>query len=89
MNVIKNKVKHSIIIKYEDLRDDYEKTLNKLMGSFYLRKRHAVYEKILKYKGCYTAFYNKKPILLSEESIRYIKDNVDKDQEAKIGYIID
>jgi hypothetical protein len=82
------KVKHFMVLKYEDLRDDYENTLNRLCSQFKLVKANDIYQTIPKYKGTYTALYYKKPILLSEDIIEEIKQKVDVNQESILGYTI-
>jgi hypothetical protein len=87
-NVFSQKVKNFIVVKYEDLRDDYENTLDIIMNNFDLEKTQPEYEKILNYKGTYTALYYKKPILIPEDVIEKIKKSVDIEQENSFGYII-
>lgn len=80
------KVKHFYLLRYEDLRDHFEETLEKLGTLFNLRKKHPDFIKIKKYKGTYHALFEKKPILLSNEEQEYIKAHIDKEQEESIGY---
>jgi len=86
LNTFSKKVQHFLILKYEDLRDNYEETLDSVKCLFELEKWKNEYEKIANYKGTYTALYEKKPILLSNEIIQQIKERVDTDQEKRIGY---
>ena len=77
---------HQIFLKYEDARDDYENTMQKIAAEFPLRRKHAHFEKVEKYKGTFNALYEKKPILLSLETQSEIWKRVDLDLEARIGY---
>jgi thioredoxin-related protein len=77
-----------MILRYEDLRDKYEETLDKIANEFNLVKKHDKYIQITKYKGTYTAEYYKKPILLSEDIQEYIKQNIDLHQEKQLGYLL-
>jgi hypothetical protein len=75
-----------LVLKYEDLRDNFENTLDSIKNKFNLTPKHEHYEKIEKYKGTFNALYSKKPILLSDEIQEYIKQNVDLEQERQLGY---
>jgi len=88
-NVVQNKVKHFLLLKYEDLRDDYDNTLELIKNKFNLIKKTDEYLKIIKYKGTYNALYFKKPILLTKETQEYIKTQLDLEQEKKLGYLLD
>jgi len=88
LNIIPTKAKHFMILRYEDLRDKYEETLDKIANEFNLVKKHDKYIQITKYKGTYTAEYYKKPILLSEDIQEYIKQNIDVHQEKQLGYLL-
>ena len=87
LRTVKQKFKHVLILKYEDLRDDYNNTLDVIQKRFQLSKKEADYKKILRYKGTYTALYQKKTILISKESQEYIWSHVDAEQEKELGYI--
>lgn len=88
LNVMKTKVKYFLLLRYEDLRDDYENTLSAIKTQFNLSQSCEEFKKIAKYKGTYTALYNKKPIMLSDEIQEYIRQNVDAEQETTLGYSI-
>jgi len=78
---------HVLILKYEDLRDDYENTLESIQTRFQLRRKHPhEWKKIVRYKGTYHALYEKKPILLSPEIQDYIWAHVNLEQEKTMGY---
>ena len=75
-------------LRYEDLRDDYENTLEIIQNRFLLRRKYPLmtFVKTPKYKGTYHSLYEKKPVLLSAEMQTYIWDNVDREQESRMGY---
>jgi hypothetical protein len=77
---------HHIFIKYEDLRDNYEETLDLIKERFSLERKTNIYEPIRKYKGTYNMLYEKKPILLTQEQQQFIWNNVDIEQEQDMGY---
>jgi len=85
LNEIAKKVKYFYLLKYEDLRDDYFNTMEKIQQQFNLKKRHVSYMPITKYKGT-QAQYVKKPILLTNEIKKYILEHLDLEQENRIGY---
>jgi hypothetical protein len=75
-------------LRYEDLRDHFEESLEKIKQQFDLIQRNDQYVKIPKYKGTFLADYYKKPILLKEEIQEEIKQRVDKEQENQLGYLL-
>lgn len=73
MDTVSQLVPHFIVVRYEDLRDNYTATLDHISERFCLnRKASNPYAPIIKYKGTYTAVYAKKLILLSERDQCYI-----------------
>ena len=80
------KTTHLLILKYEDLRDNYISTLDSIKNKFNLTLINNRYEYIIRYKGTYTALYVKKSILLTDEDQLFIKQNIDEEQEKKLGY---
>jgi hypothetical protein len=84
LHTMKQKAKHFLLLRYEDLRDDYENTLHSIKTQFNLVQSCNPFKRIDKYKGTYTELYSKKPILLTAEIQEYIKQNVDAEQEALI-----
>ena len=75
------------VIKYEDLRDNYDDTLNKICDTFHLKRKHDYWVPVPKIKGTYNELYKKKPILLSPEIQQYVRDKIDSEQEKRIGYL--
>jgi len=83
---LNNKYKNVLILKYEDLRDNYENTLCMIKNKYNLIQKNIEYLKIIKYKGIYDALYFRKPVLISDKIKEFIKKNVDIEQENKLGY---
>ena len=79
-------VPHCIIIRYEDMRDDFDRTLDHIRERFNLQRLHNPYKQITQYKGTYTACYFKKPILIGLREQETILKSVDVEQEALLGY---
>ena len=77
-----------MIIKYEDLRDDYKNTLDAICSRFNLVKKNKEYINITKYKGTYNAHYSRQKVTLSLDTIKFITENVCTPQENKLGYLI-
>jgi hypothetical protein len=89
INTFVHKVKNFMVLRYEDLRDNYDATLDMIQELFQLeRKNKNGYEKVPRYKGTYTALYYKKPILIPDEAVEEIKKRVDIEQEKSFGYIL-
>jgi hypothetical protein len=86
LNTLPTLSKNVMMIRYEDIRDDYEKTLDQIANRFHLKKKNETYRPVTQYKGTYIAKYAKKPILLSNEIQKEIWEKVDKIQELKLGY---
>lgn len=86
LNKLKLRVKHMIILKYEDFRDDYVNTLDCIRYKFMLQCKSYEYKRILDYKGIQGITYYKKNISLSNEIVDLIKCSVDKEQERLLGY---
>lgn len=87
MNEIPKLVPNHLILRYEDLRDDFDNTLDKIAAQFKLTRIENPYKRIPKYKGTYNAEYAKKPIMLSETEQQTILENIDQEQEKKLGYL--
>jgi len=79
---------NNMLIRYEDLRDDYEKTLQRIADFFGWSFLYRDIKPIRKYKGTYNELYKKKDIELKDDVIQEIKRKVDVDQELRIGYLI-
>jgi hypothetical protein len=87
LNKLPSKVKNHIFIRYEDLRDHFNTTLNTISSTFNLEKTSKNYHKITNYKGkSFGGKFKQKPLKLDEKTIDYIKDHLDLNQEKKMGY---
>lgn len=91
LNDMKTKVKHYYFIRYEDLLNDYQNTLNKIGAKFKLKRKNGKsgpFEPVPKMKGTFNDLYKKKPILLSAEIQEYIKTKLDIPLENKMKYLL-
>lgn len=80
------KVKNYILIRYEDIRDNYETILEYFNIKFNLKKKFNKYIKINTYKGTKKYLFYIKKISLHKNIIKIIKNNLDIEQEKSIGY---
>ena len=87
INEVPKHVPHFLLLRYEDLRDNYDETLDRIAQQFHLDRIENPYKKIIKYKGTYTAEYAKKPILISEQNQQFIMKMIDIEQEKQLGYL--
>ena len=88
INDMKKKVKNYLLIRYEDLRYNYEKVLEYFYIKFNLIKKNDIYIEINNYKGTKDYIFYKKQITLNKYVIDLIKKNLNKEQEKNLGYII-
>jgi hypothetical protein len=86
INDMKTKVKNYILIRYEDLRDNYDNVLDFFKNKFNLNSKFNVYKKIENYKGNQPILFVKKNITIPRYVIKIIKKNVNKEKEKSIGY---
>jgi hypothetical protein len=87
MNILPKKVKNYILINYEDLLYNYQETLSLLRDTFKLKQKHETFQKIVKYKkSTYYNFVKQREILLPSIIISVIWNNLDLEQEKKLGY---
>jgi len=82
-----SKLKHYILVRYEDLRDHFDETLDKLKNQFGLIPYKSEYTKVEKTKGTFVEKYVPKLMLLPDNIQTLIKDHVDKKQEETLGYL--
>ena len=85
--IMKTKVKHYLLIRYEDLSNFYETILSFIEQKFNLERRNKKFKKIKSYKGYNQFEYIKKKIKLNKKIIKYIKNNLDQKQENELGYL--
>jgi hypothetical protein len=88
VNEMPKKVKHYLFIRYEDLRDHYEKVLNFFHIKFKLIRKNRIYTKILKYKGTHDKIYYRKKVVLEQSIIDKIKEHLDTEFENSLGYLL-
>lgn len=79
-------VPYSMVLRYEDMREDYDNTLDRILERYNLERLENPYKIITQYKGTYTANYAIKPILLGSREQSHILNSIDREQEAEIGY---
>ena len=87
VNHMQKLVKNYLLIRYEDLRDNYNNVLDFFKIKFGLKMRHSDYVKIDTYKGSNNYLYFKKNVILRKDVIDLINNNVDKEQEKSLGYL--
>jgi nicotinamide riboside kinase len=87
MNIMPTKVKNYILINYENLLNNYEGTLELIKNKFNLIQKYTVYKKIKNYKKSDTYnFVQQRQITLTPFLINIIWQNLDVNQELKLGY---
>jgi len=87
INDMKGKVKNYILIRYEDLRDNYNVILDFLKNKFNLISKNKEYITINTYKGNNKKIYIKKNVTLTKKIINVIKKNINNEQEKSLGYL--
>jgi len=85
LNMIPKLVDNYMLLRYEDLRDNYEETMINIIQKYKIVPIQIPFYRITQYKGTYTAEFTKKPILLSEEIQEYILSKVNGEQESRIS----
>ena len=81
-----NNVKNYILIKYEKLRDNTEHILEMIKNKFNLTKKLPIYKNIKYYKKEKGELFNKKEVTLPVDYQIFCVNNLNKEQEAKLGY---
>lgn len=87
INVMPTKVKNYILIRYEDLRDDYVNTLNRIQLGFNLTRKFSSYKKIEYYKSDKEKKFFRKRLALSGDDVVSIYKNINQEQERRLGYL--
>ena len=88
MNVMPNKVQNFILINYEDLLFNYTQTLRLIMDKFGLQQKIPEFIRIKKYKKSDTYnFVKQREITLQPQIIYTIWNNLNVEQEKRLGYI--
>jgi hypothetical protein len=89
VNIMPTQVKHFILINYEDLLYNYDRTLSDLKMKFNLIQTTKKFEIVTKYKKSETyKFVRQRLISFPENLIKLIWTNLDVKQEASLGYFI-
>ena len=83
----KYRVKNYLLIRYEDLKYNYEIILDLLKNKFNLKKKNEEYIKIKSYKGQGNKLYIEKEIKFNRNIINRIKKKLNYNQENSLGYI--
>ena len=86
INTMPNNVKNYILINYEKLRDNTEHTLDMIKNKFNLTKKLPIYKNIKYYKKEKSKLFNKKKVTLPVDYRIFCINNLNKEQEAKLGY---
>ena len=81
------KVKNYLLIRYEDLKFNYDKILFFIEKKFNLRRLNKNFIKINSYKGQRNKIYIENDINLKKNIIEEIKNNLNINQEKSLGYI--
>lgn len=86
LHIIPKSVKNYILIRYEDLRDNLENTLDTIKKTFNLEKKKHTYEALTYYKKNKNKEYSRKYNTFDDSIKKYIIDNLDLEMEKKLGY---
>ena len=87
----KQRVKNYLLLRYEDLNNNYEQTLQFLEKKFNLKRKNKniPFIKIKSYKGLKNKPYSENYITLKHYTIKNIKNRLNKKQEQSLGYLFD
>lgn len=85
---MKKNVKNYLLIRYEDLRDNYNNVLEFFEKKFHLERKYKEFKTIDTYKGNNIKLFFKKNILLKKNIINIIKKKLNNEQEKELGYLI-
>jgi hypothetical protein len=86
MNVVRTKVKNYVLIRYEDLLNNYDNTLDQIKNAYNLVKTHEEYEKIVNHTNGSGLFTGERAIDFSCDTINDIWSMLDVAQEKELGY---
>jgi hypothetical protein len=86
INVVRTKVKNYVLIRYEDLLNNYVNTLDQIKNAFNLVKAHDEYEKIVNHTNGSGLFTGERTIDFSCATIDDIWSKLDIAQEQMLGY---
>ena len=85
----KNRVKNYLLIRYEDLNNNYQQTLQFLEKKFNLKRKNkdGPFIQIKSYKGLKEKPFKGNTITLKQQTIKNILNKINKKQEKSLGYI--
>ena len=94
-NIIPKKVKNYILIRYEDLKDNYENTLDIIKKKFNLTRKNSVEIIKINYNSQLSNHSNNKNLVKWKKNNHYILNkqevynhpDFDKDIERQLGYL--
>jgi len=86
INEMPKKVKNYLLIRYEDLNNDYELILGFIEKKFNLIRKNKDFKKIVTYKGGDDTLFVKKALSLNNKIMNMIINNLNKEQEKTLGY---
>jgi len=86
INEMPKKVKNYLLIRYEDLNNDYELILGFIEKKFNLIRKNKDFKKIVTYKGGDDTLFVKKELNLNNKIMNMIINNLNKEQEKTLGY---
>jgi hypothetical protein len=89
INVMPKNVKNYLLLRYEDLYDNYDLILGYIEKKFNLKRKNTDFKKIINYKGKKDGVFVKKNIKLTKKIVDIIVNNLNKEQEIGLGYIED
>jgi hypothetical protein len=88
INILPEKVPNYILIKYEDLLYNFDKTLTNIQTTFNLIPKNETFLNVTKYKKSETyTFVKQRLITFSPEMVNLIWKNLDVVQENQLGYV--
>ena len=88
INILPQKVHNYILIKYEDLLYNFDKTLTDVQTRFNLMPKNETFLNVTKYKKSETyTFVKQRQITFSPEMVNLIWKNLDVAQENQLGYV--
>lgn len=86
INEMPKKVKNYLLIRYEDLNNNYELILGFIEKKFNLIRKNKDFKKIITYKGGKDTLFVKKGLILNNKIMNMIINNLNKEQEKTLGY---
>ena len=86
INIMKNKVKNYILLRYEDFNNNYELSMKFMEEKYKLKRKNKDLVFINNYKGYGGKKYIKKKYIIPEHIKDKIKKKLNKEQEKSLGY---